>query len=396
MRRAPFVSLIALATLLAACSGDALPPTPPPAPASTATATPATASQPAPSLTATEAARPSPAPAPTITIAAVGDLMFARDVTTLMQQHGAAYPFERVLPLFAGADLLIGNLEGTFTDRGEALDKYYTFRTPPALAETLRLAGFDAVSLANNHSYDFGLTGLKDTLDALAAAGVTSFGAGLNRERAYLPAVLGVDGITVALLGFDDIGETRFAEGDGAGVARASLTNEPEIALAATWADYVIVSLHAGTEYSPEPTSWQRALARNAIDAGADVVIGHHPHVLQPWERYNGGLIIYSLGNFVFDLDPDDLATLGSGPFETAVAMITLSPDAPPQVEFRPAYIDPVENRPRPASATEAAAIGEALREVAPFSESASQGRDVARPTAAAASTATGRPRPPD
>ena len=112
------------ASLLLGCTGDA----PPPAPAETATAT---AKQPPASPAPTEAATPSPTPAPTITIAAVGDLMFARDVTTLMQQHGAAYPFERVLPLFEGADLLIGNLEGTFTDRGEPLDK-------PTVADLLK------------------------------------------------------------------------------------------------------------------------------------------------------------------------------------------------------------------------------------------------------------------
>jgi poly-gamma-glutamate synthesis protein (capsule biosynthesis protein) len=149
-------------------------------------------------------------------------------------------------------------------------------------------------------------------------------------------------------------------------VARASLTNAVEIELAATWAENVIVTVHAGTEYSPRPTEWRRARVRAAIDAGADVVIGHHPHVLQPWERYNGGVISYSLGNFVFDLDTDDLATLDSGPFETAVAMITLSPDAPPEVEFHPAYIDPLENRPRPATTEEAAAISEVLRDVTP------------------------------
>ena len=362
---AGLASLIAIATLLAACAADPSPPRPTPTPAATATAA-AAAIQPTASPAATEAPSPTPTPPPAITIAAVGDLMFARDVTTLMQQHGAAYPFERVLSLFAGADLLIGNLEGTFTDRGEALEKYYTFRTPPALAATLTLAGFDAVSLANNHSYDFGLTGLEDTIAALAAAGIAAFGAGLSEAQAYAPALLSVEGVRVALLGFDDIGETRFAAGDQPGVARAAQASLAAIERAAALADYVIVSLHAGAEYSPQPTAWQREFARGAIDAGADVVIGHHPHVLQPWERYAGGLIIYSLGNFVFDLDADDLATLGSGPFATAVAMITLSPDAPPEVEFRPAYIDPVENRPRPASPTEAAAIGEALREITP------------------------------
>jgi poly-gamma-glutamate synthesis protein (capsule biosynthesis protein) len=221
---------------------------------------------------------------PTITIAAVaGDLMFARDVTTLMQQHGAAYPFERVLPLFEGTDLLIGNLEGTFTDRGKPQEKFYTFRTPPEFVEALTLDGFDAVSLANNHSYDFGLAGLDDTIATLASAGVTALGAGLDEVRASKPALLTVNGITVALLGFDDIGETRFAAGDRAGVARASLTNATAIELATSRADYVIVMFHAGTEYS-----------RGAIDAGADVAIARHPHVLQPRERYNGGVILYS------------------------------------------------------------------------------------------------------
>src|SRR5690606_25077949 len=130
-----------------------------------------------------------------------------------------------------------------------------------------------------------------------------------------------------------------------------------DVRLAAISSDYVIVVLHAGTEYSREPTALQHELARAAIDAGAAVVIGHHPHALQPWERYGGGLILYSLGNFVFDLDPDDLAVLGSAPFETAVAVITLTADAPPAVEFRPAYIDPIENRPRPANAMEAWAV---------------------------------------
>ena len=129
-------------------------------PAAPSTATPEGAS-PTPAVTATAtAAATTPTPEPiTLTIGAVGDLMFARDVVALMQQHGPDYAFERVAPFLAGNDLLIGNLEGTFTERGEPLEKPYTFRAPPALAEALRSAGFDAVSLANNHALDFGPSG---------------------------------------------------------------------------------------------------------------------------------------------------------------------------------------------------------------------------------------------
>ena len=300
-----------------------------------------------------------------ITIGAVGDLMFARDITTLMQQHGMAYPFERVRPLLTGVDLLIGNLEGTFTARGTPLVKMYTFRTPPELGGTLAAAGFDAVSLGNNHAFDFGGVGLLDTLDTLRNAGLRWFGAGMDETAARAPRLMEARGYTVALLGYSGVDESGFAAGSAPGVARASAAAiQAAVARAAGEADYVIVVVHAGIEYTRQPSALQRELAHAAIDAGADVVIGHHPHVLQPWERYGDGLILYSLGNFVFDLDTDDLATLGSAPFETAVAVITLMPDAPPEVEFRPAYIDPIEDRPRPASSDETTRILGILREL--------------------------------
>ena len=171
-------------------------------------------------------------------------------------------------------------------------------------------------------------------------------------------------GQTVALLGFNHVAGTRFAEGEKPGAARASPLLALDVEQAAARAEYVVVMLHAGTEYVAVPSGRQREFARSAIEAGADVVIGHHPHVLQPWERYRDGLVLYSLGNFVFDLDADDLETLGSGPFETAVAVLTLSPGAPPALEFRPAHIDVDENRPRPASPEEAARVLAALEEL--------------------------------
>ena len=291
--------------------------------------------------------------------------MFARDVVTLMEQHGAAYPFERVAPLLAGNDLLIGNLEGTFTNRGERLDKYYTFRAPPALAETLRGAGFDAVTLANNHALDFGLVGLRDTLDALDAIGVSYFGAGLNRREAEAPLIVEAAGAFIALLGFSGVQSSVFATEDAPGVARPEAEAVAgSVAAIRSAVDFVIVVFHFGTEYEATPTGQQRELARAAADAGASLVIGHHAHTLQPWERRGDSLILYGLGNFVFDLDREDLATLGEGPFATAVAIVELSNIAAPRLRFRPVYIDPDENRPRPASAGERERILTALSEL--------------------------------
>lgn len=296
-----------------------------------------------------------------ITIAAVGDLMLARDIAVLMDSEGPLYPFERVVPLFDDADLLIGNLEGTLTDGGEALDKRYTFRIAPTLAVGLSLAGFDAVSLANNHSFDFGPIGLSDTVATLEAIGVAPFGAGADQATASEPVIIEVRGQTVAFLGFDAIGGTQVATAAGPGVAWANEAALKVIAATERRADYVVVMVHAGIEYSGTPTDEQVAFARGAVDAGASVVIGHHPHALQPWEQYGSGLILYSLGNFVFDLDAGDRMELGEAPFQSAVATITLSPHAQPALSLQPVTIDVDENRPRPAVGDEIAGIEEAL-----------------------------------
>ncbi|MXZ62907.1 MAG: CapA family protein [Chloroflexi bacterium] len=327
----------------------------------------ATAVTPSPAPDAVPSVRvPLPTPGPrSVTVGLVGDLMFARDVVTLMQEHGAGYPFQRAAPLFEGADVLIGNLEGTFTERGERADKYYTFRAPPDLAYTLRDAGFDAVSLANNHALDYGPVGLADTIDALDRLGVTHFGAGEDAAGAVRPLVIEARGWRLALLGFSAVRSSVFAGAAEPGVAEASVDAvQAAVEAADSDADAVIVAFHFGTEYDATPTREQRTLAHAAVDAGATLVVGHHAHTLQPWDRRGDALILYGLGNFVFDLDREDLATLGEGPFATVVAMVELRDGAPPRVTFRPAYIDPDENRPRPATEAEAERIREALREL--------------------------------
>ncbi len=300
---------------------------------------------------ATSPASPASAPDGAISLVAVGDLMLARDIATLMDDYGATYPFEHVAPILADADVTIANLEGTFTERGTAADKKYTFRTPPRDAAGLALAGIDVVSMANNHALDFGPEGLHDTIAALDSAGIAHSGAGENDAAARQPAILEARGLRVAFLSFAATSDAVAATPDADGVAWGSVdTISEDVRRARAQADVVVVSLHAGNEYADEPSDTQRLLAQAAVDAGATLVLGHHPHVLQRWEFSGPSFIAYSLGNFVFDLDEDDLAQLGPAPFETVALKITLSASGVEKVEPIPVYIDPLEDRPRPAA----------------------------------------------
>jgi len=306
-----------------------------------------------------------------VRIAFTGDVMLDRDVEYAMATEGAGYPFEAARPLFEGVDLAVLNLEGTFTDIGTPLDKQYQFTTDPSLALGLRALPAWAVSLSNNHATDYGLPGLERTLQALDEVEVASFGAGLTEADARAGVIATAEAApSIAFLGYSDIGETIFASGDQGGVARASveaITEDVARVRAQPDVDFVVVTLHMGTEYTHVVTARQQELARAAIDAGADLVVGHHPHVLQPVEEYETadgrtGLILYSLGNFVFDLDAEDLAVLGEGPFQSVVAAVTFEEGQPLALELRPARIDVTENRPRPATPEEAAAILGILR----------------------------------
>ncbi len=284
--------------------------------------------------------------------------MLARRLTTLMDEHGALYPFERVLPLLQNADVTIANMEGTFTDRGTPSNKLYTFRAPPRFAVGLAQAGIDAVSLGNNHAADFGPEGVADTIAALDAAGVRHAGAGMNEAAARQPAFLQAQGLRIAFLSYTDIMENTFAGPDSAGVALATTdVINADVRAAKAQADIVIIALHSGVEYTDAPQPDQQQLAHAAIDAGARLVLGSHPHALQGSIRYHGGLIIYSMGNFVFDLDSDDLANLGPRAFQTAVFYVTLDAHQVRALRAEPVFIDPAEDRPRPATSDEAAAI---------------------------------------
>jgi poly-gamma-glutamate synthesis protein (capsule biosynthesis protein) len=188
-----------------------------------------------------------------------------------------------------------------------------TFVAPFRAAAGLKASGFDAVSVANNHSFNGGVAGYRDTLAELDRLGVASFGGGLTSTAAHTARFLTVKGIKVALLGYSGIAGSTPAGADSPGMAYLSMapwgqydpsqadSMAADIQAAHSRADVVIVYYHWGTEYTHDANADQRVIAHRAIDAGADVVLGAHPHWVQGVEWYQGHLITYSLGNFIFD-----------------------------------------------------------------------------------------------
>jgi len=238
-----------------------------------------------------------------VIIHAVGDIMLAGSGTGLLNRAGYDYPFKATADVLREGDLNIGNLEAPITAAGEEFKgKKFRFRSAPAAAAALRNAGFNHLSLANNHILDFGPGALNETIAALDRLGITHAGAGADLSMARKGAIVSVSGVTVALLAYSLTYPAEFYAGnDRAGTApgRESYFTT-DIARAKQSADYVIVSFHWGAECAEFPRDYQKSTARKAIDAGADVILGHHPHVLQGIEFYKSGVIFYSLGNFAF------------------------------------------------------------------------------------------------
>ncbi len=299
-----------------------------------------------------------------ITFDAVGDVMLGREVGRLIASRGAAFPFERVQPVLAGADVRFANLEIALTERGSAAAKDYVFRAPPASVAALTLGGFNLVSVANNHTLDYGAVGLADTIDALDRAGIAHAGAGRTADEAHAPAIITLKGLRLALLAYVNVpndGRSGFVAASMAatagrpGVAWATVEAvRRDVQAAKERADLVVVSLHTGNEYVSTPNPLQRELAHAAVDAGAALVLGAHPHVLQGVEFYQGAPIIYSLGNFVFDLDDDDRRQPGLPTLLTLIFRVTLTASGARGVRFIPAMIDPREGRPIPVAGAEA------------------------------------------
>ncbi len=232
-----------------------------------------------------------------------GDVMLSRFVGRLARANrDPAFPFRDLAPMLAAADIAFVNLEAPFSDRGSPLEAGMVFKSEPEMIAGLELAGIDIVSTANNHARDCGGHGVEFTLDWLARHGIAVAGTGLSEEDAHSGAVLTRNGVRFGFLAytFDQTnGIHKDLDPRVAGIDLASLRGDEARMLAR--ADVAIVSMHAGVEYAAGPNHQQREFARAAIDAGARVVVGHHPHVVQPWERIGDSVVFYSLGNLVFD-----------------------------------------------------------------------------------------------
>lgn len=240
-----------------------------------------------------------------ITVSMVGDCTLGTDVNFdqstsfdafYQMKNDPGYFFQNVKDIFTADDLTVANMEGTLTTSNDRQQKTFAFKGDPSYTEILTRGGVEATNLANNHSHDYGDQSYEDTIQYLEAAGITTFG----YDRT---AVMDVKGIKVGLIGIYELK-------DGLGRQQQVIDTIQEVK--DQGAQVIIVSFHWGTEKSNVPDDIQKTLAHLAVDQGADLVVGHHPHVLQGIEKYQGKNIVYSLGNFCFggNKNPSDKDTM--------------------------------------------------------------------------------------
>ena len=245
-----------------------------------------------------------------------GDVYVGNYVSSVYDANGVQGVLsEYLLEQFQTANLAMVNQEFPFSTRGEAMaNKQYTFRVDPSKVQLFTEMGVDIVSLANNHALDYGTDALLDSMDTLTQAGITYVGVGSNLTEAKTTRYFEINGKSIAILSASRVipvsewGATATKPGMFTTYDPTALIEE--IKVAREQADAVIVYLHWGLERKEYPESYQRTMGKQFIDAGADVVIGSHPHVLQGFEYYNGKLIAYSLGNFIFSQTIDQTAML--------------------------------------------------------------------------------------
>lgn len=260
----------------------------------------------------------------TLVIHGTGDVSLDPSQIPAFRTHGYDWAWSGLDELFSRDDLTMVNLECPATDIVDPEPKAFTFRCDPHALPAARRAGVDVVSQANNHAYDQGPAGLVDSLDTIRAAGLATVGAGTDEAEALRAARFEIHGWTVAVVGIDQVLDPldQVAGADKPGTAAG---HDFRLALravraAAASSDLVFVMIHWGVEIEARPRPYQVRQAHRMIDAGADVIFGAHPHVLQPLETYRGRPIFYSLGNLVWPRISEEASA-------TAIAEVTVAPD---------------------------------------------------------------------
>lgn len=275
-------------------------------------------------------------------------LLFGGDLTL-----GGSYPdiahraksdpgwsFANIQPLLAAADLFMVNCENPITTATSKTPKSFNFKMDPQLIDILKAGLIKIVTLANNHVMDFGSKGLIDTMSALTESGIKFVGAGTNLAEARRGEIIDIKGKKIAFLAY---GNYSPAKNDQPGIAyrRPDHVADDIRHVKSAGADFVVINFHWGKERATKPDLRDVALAKMAIDNGADVIIGHHPHVIQPIERYKKGIICYSLGNFIFGGNR-------RGPKQGMLVKVTINPDNRIDCEKIRLCIDPVETHFQP------------------------------------------------
>lgn len=236
-----------------------------------------------------------------IKFAAVGDINLGGGINDYLKTENFPEPFKFVLPELINNDMVFGNLEGPFSERGN-MRKPCAMSSPPKTANSLKEAGFNVLSLANNHTFDYGVTAFEDTTSILKQKNIDFFGAGRTLVEARKPAIKIINGISIGFLGYSWFFiESIEAKRDAFGTApleRDMIIADVKKLRKET--DIVVVSLHFGYVNEKYPLPSQRELCHEIIDAGATLILGHHPHVIQGIEEYKNGVIAYSLGDFIF------------------------------------------------------------------------------------------------
>ncbi|MBL7155995.1 MAG: CapA family protein [Candidatus Pacebacteria bacterium] len=242
----------------------------------------------------------------------VGDIMLNRGVEYMINKYGKGdykFPFLKIADYLNNADVLFGNLESVISDKGVNVGSIYSFRADPKAINGLKYAGFDIVSVANNHIFDYGRESMEDSFNRLNESDIKYIGGGFTKEEACQPKIIKVEDsstssgqVKIGFLGYTAVGSRYWeAEETGSGICWLDENIKQDIVKAKEKSDLVVVSAHWGDEYQSEPNDQQKYWGHFMIEAGADLVIGHHPHTIQTIEEYNEGYIVYSLGNFIFD-----------------------------------------------------------------------------------------------